>query len=206
MTDLLTHYRDDGPLGEAFRRAGPLRVPSLTVTVAGIIAVAVGLGIDGGRGTRTASLLGIAVFVLFGMVGAAARQHRRIEWLVPPMLRAGEYVIVAALAWRTGLTEMWLAYLLLAVVAFHHYDVVYRLRHQRTAPSRTVSRLCGGWEMRTLIVTGAAVGGVLAPVLIALSAWCGVLYVSESLRSWVVLAFDETRRAHVGTEIEEEAV
>jgi hypothetical protein len=60
--------------------------------------------------------------------------------------------------------------------------------------------------MRTLIVTGAAVGGVLAPVLIALSAWCGVLYVSESLRSWVVLAFDETRRAHVGTEIEEEAV
>jgi hypothetical protein len=206
MSDLLTHYRDDGPLSETLRRAGPLRAQSLAVTSAGTLAAAIGLAVDGGRGTGSASLLGIVAFVLLGMVGAAARWHPRIQWLVPPMLRAGEYVVIATLAWRIGLTEMWLAYVLLAVVAFHHYDIVYRLRHQHTAPSRLVSRLCGGWELRTIVVTVAAIGGVLAPALIALSVWCGALFVSESMRSWVVLALDETRRAHVGSEIEEEEV
>ena len=206
MIDLLTHYRDDGPLSEAFRRAGPLRVRSLAVTSAGAITAAIGLAVDGGRGTGSASLVGIAAFVLLGMAGAAARTHPRIEWLVPPMLRSGEYVIVATLAWRTGPTEMWLGYLLLAVVAFHHYDIVYRLRHQRAAPSQVVSRLCGGWELRVIAITVAAVTGVLAPVLIVLAAWCGALFVSESMRSWVILALDENKRAHVGSEIEEEEV
>jgi Family of unknown function (DUF5941) len=206
MTELLTHYRDDGPLSETFRRAGPLRVPSLAITAVGTVAVAAGLAVDGGRGTGAASLVGIAAFVLLGMLGGAGRQHPRVQWLVPPMLRAGEYVIVATLAWRTGHAEIWLAYALLAMVAFHHYDVVYRLRHQHAAPSALVSRLCGGWEVRVLVVTVAAVLGVLAPALIVLTVWCGALYVSESMRSWVVLALDETRRAHVGTEIEEEEV
>lgn len=206
MNDLLTHYRDDGPLSEMFRRAGPLRVQSLALTFVGLVAVAVGLAVDGPVRTGPASLAGITAFVLCGLVSAAARRHRRIQWLVPPMLRAGEYVVVATLAWRTGTTEMWLAYLLLAVVAFHHYDIVYRLRHQRTAPAHLVSQLCGGWEVRTIVVTAAAITGVLAPVLIALAAWCGALFVSESMRSWVILALDETRRAHVGSEIEEEEV
>jgi hypothetical protein len=206
MRELLAHYRDDGPLSEAFGRAGPLRLQSLAVTWVGAVILAVGLAIDGRHATGTASLVGIAGFLLLGMVGAAARPHPRVQWLVPPVLRAGEYGIVATLAWRTGHTETWLAYALLALVAFHHYDVVYRLRHQHRAPSRTVSRLCGGWELRSIAVTLAAVGGVLAPVLTVLAVWCGVLYVSESLRGWVVLAFDETRRAHVGTEVEEEAV
>lgn len=206
MTDLLTHYRDDGPLSEMLRRAGPLRVQSLAVTFIGVVVAAIGLAVDGAGSTGPASLIGIVAFVLLGMVGVAARRHPRIQWLVPPLLRAGEYVIVATLAWRTGTTEMWLAYVLLAVVAFHHYDIVYRLRHQRAAPSRLVSQLCGGWEVRTIVITVAAVTGTLAAVLIALAAWCGALFVSESMRSWVVLALDETRRAHVGSEIEEEEV
>jgi hypothetical protein len=47
---------------------------------------------------------------------------------------------------------------------------------------------------------------VLAPVLVAAAAWCGAMFVSESMRSWVLLAIDETRRAHVGSEVEEEEV
>jgi hypothetical protein len=211
MTDLLTHYRDDGPLARLFMQAGPLRIQALAVTFIGVVAVAIGLAVDGvtfeGAGrTGPASLLGIAGFVLLGMVGAAARRHPRIQWLVPPLLRAGEYVIVATLAWRAGTPEMWLAYVLLAVVAFHQYDIVYRLRHQRTAPSQLVTQLCGGWEVRVIVITVAAVTGVLAAVLIVLAAWCGALFVSESMRSWLVLALDETRRAHVGSEIEEEEV
>lgn len=206
MTDLLDHYRDDGPLSEMFRRAGPLRMQSLAITFVGLLCLGVGLLIDRGSGTGPASVVGIVAFLVLGMLGAAARRHPRIEWLVPPMLRFGEYVIVATLAWRAGGAEVWVAYVLLAMVAFHHYDIVYRLRHQRTAPSHLVSQLCGGWEVRTIVVTVAALVGVLLPVLIALAAWCGALFVSESMRSWLVLAMDETRRAHVGAEIEEEEV
>ena len=40
MRELLAHYRDDGPLSEAFRRAGPLRLQSLAVTWVGAIGLA----------------------------------------------------------------------------------------------------------------------------------------------------------------------
>lgn len=206
MTGLLEHYRDDGPLARLVGHGPRLRVPSLTITVLGLLAAAAGLLIDGGTRTGPASVIGITAFVLLATAGAAASRHRRIQWLVPPMLRAGEYGVVATLAWRAGTPEVWLAYVLLSVVAFHHYDIVYRLRHQRTAPSHLVTQLCGGWEVRTIVVTVAALAGVLTPVLIALTAWCGALFVSESMRSWVVLALDESRRTHVGAEIEEEEV
>lgn len=205
MIDLLTAYRDDGPLAQMVARAGRFRLQSLAITFAGVVAAGVGLAVDG-PSTGAASLTGIAAFLVLGMIGGAARRHPRVQWLVPPLLRAGEYVIVALLAWRAGTPATWLGYVLLSVVAFHHYDIVYRLRHQRTAPSPTVSLLCGGWEGRTLLITVAAVAGVLAPVLVAAAAWCGALFVSESMRSWVILALDETRRAHVGSEIEEEEV
>ena len=205
MNELLNAYRDDGPLSALVTRAVRVPLQALSLTAAGVAAVAIGLAADR-TATGAASLLGIAAFVVLGTLGAAARRHPRIQWLVPPLLRAGEYTIVMVLAWRTGRTETWLAYVLLAMIAFHHYDIVYRLRHQRTVPSRVVSYLCGGWEVRTLVITVATVVGALAPVLAVAAAWCGALFVSESMRSWVVLAMDETRRAHVGAEIEEEEV
>lgn len=206
MNGLLKHYRDDGPLCHLLRAAPRLGVRSLTLTVLGVLIAAAGLLFDGEFRTGPASVIGIAAFVTLGMAGVAARRHPKIQWLVPPLLRAGEYGIVATLAWRAGTPQVWLAYVLLSVVAFHHYDIVYRLRHQRTAPSHLVTQLCGGWEVRTIVVTVAALAGVLTPVLIALAVWCGALFVSESMRSWVVLALDENRRTHVGAEIEEEEV
>jgi hypothetical protein len=206
MTTLLDEYRDDGPLAELVGRTRIRSVFALTLTAVGVLAAAAGLYADGASVTGVASVLGSVVFVTLGMAGGAARRSRRVQWLVPPLLRAGEYTIVATFAWRYGLPAAWLAFLLLVIVAFHHYDIVYRLRHQHAAPSRTVSRLCGGWEGRTIVVTVAAVTGVLVPVMIVLAAWCGAWYVSESLRSWTLLALDETRQMHSAAEIEEEAV
>lgn len=204
MTALLQAYRDDGPLAPIVA-ARPVPAPSLLLTALASAAAAVGLLAD--RGTVGPwSLAGIAVFVVVGMLGGAGREHPQVQWLVPPLLRGGEYGIVAVLTLRAEPSALWLAYALLAAVAFHQYDIVYRLRHQRKAPPALIARFGGGWEGRTIIVTIAAVAGILAPTLAVLAVWCGALFVSESMRSWITLALDETRRSHVGTEIEEEEV
>lgn len=204
MTELLRAYRDDGPLARMVgARALPL--PSLLPTALAVAAAAIGLSSDGSS-TGAPSIVGIVLFVLLGMLGGAGRQHPQMQWLVPPMLRGGEYGIIAVLTLRAAGSEMWLAYAFLAAVAFHHYDIVYRLRHQRKAPPRAVYQLGGGWEGRTLVVTVAALTDALDPLLAIAGLWCGALFMSESMRSWMMLAFDETRRSHAAIEIEEEEV
>lgn len=204
MTLPLVEYRDDGPIATSVRRVGTVRVESLTLTVLGVLAGTVGLLLDGAV-TGPASYAGIGLFVVLATLGAAARRGVRVQWLVPPLLRIGEYMTVAVLASRVDATTAAAAFVLLAVVAFHHYDIVYRLRHQHTTPSHLVSQLCGGWEVRTIVVVLAAATGTLLPTLLALAAWCGVLYVTESLRSWARLALDGTAVARAGAEIEEDA-
>lgn len=204
MTGLLHAYRDDGPLARMVATS-TVRAPSLLLMMLAAAAVAIGLLSDDST-IGAPSLIGIAIFVVLGMLSGAAREHPRVQWLVPPLLRGGEHGIIAVLTLRADGTALWLAYALLAAIAFHQYDIVYRLRHQRKAPPTTLTLLGGGWEIRTIIVTIAAVVGVLAPALAILALWCGALFVSESMRSWITLALDETRGSHVGTEVEEEEV
>lgn len=203
MTVPLLAYRDDGPIATAVRRTGTVGVGSLVATALGLTAAAGGLLLDG-TATGPASYAGVALFVALATVGASARRHPRVQWLVPPQLRLGEYMIIAVLAWRMDTTTTTVAFVLLGIIAFHHYDIVYRIRHQQATPSHLVSQLCLGWEGRTAVVAVAAAAGTLRPTLVVLAAWCGALYVSESLRSWAVLAFDSTRVAHAGAAVEEE--
>ena len=59
-----------------------------------------------------------------------------------------------------------LCFALLAVLAFHHYDTVYRLRHQRLAPPAWLRAAGGGWEGRVLVACVLALAGVLGPGLL----------------------------------------
>jgi hypothetical protein len=203
VTAPLVAYRDDGPLATTVRRAGTVDVGSLALTSLGVAAVAAGLLVDGTT-TGPASYAGIVLFFVAAAAGAAGRCNPRVQWFVPPLLRIGEYMTIAILAWRVDTTTTAAAFALLGVIAFHHYDIVYRLRHQHTTPSHVVSQLCLGWDGRTILVAVATATGVLQPTLIVLAAWCGALYVSESLRSWAVLALDSTRVAHAGAVVDEE--
>ena len=70
-------------------------------------------------------------------------------WLWPPVVRALEYGGIAAAgaiaggAWRTG------AFCVLAALAAHHYDLVYR---PRTLGSGRARPWLGGWDGRLLLV------------------------------------------------------
>jgi Family of unknown function (DUF5941) len=180
----LRAYRDDGPLGLWLgRMLGPrFRMPAVVLLLVATIPLVVVLAIHGAYMPRSALAPGIATVVLFG--GASAgRPADRFDWAVPSLLRLLEYGL---LLWTAVLAHGWATrscFALLGVLAYHHYDAVYRLRAQ-SAPPAWLTVVGGGWEGRVLLgylallLNASAVGMAVAAGLLA------VLFVGESVMWW----------------------
>ncbi|GAB2611707.1 hypothetical protein GCM10027168_50730 [Streptomyces capparidis] len=117
-----------------------------------------------------------------------------LDWLVPPIFRAAEYTTVLALAVRAGdsgvNSALPAAFGLVAAVAYHHYDTVYRIRGGTGAPPRRLVRAIGGHEGRTLVITAVAAlayghEGALRAVLAGLAAVLALVVLTESVRFWM---------------------
>ncbi|GAA4106781.1 MULTISPECIES: DUF5941 domain-containing protein [Actinomadura] len=174
--------RDDGPICLTLARLAGGRLPPLPgvlVAVAlGAVLMTAGLGADRGP----ALFLPVAVVLLTG--AAATHPHNgRFDWLVPPLLRTIEYGYLAGLGFAQGVPAP-LVYVLLAVLAYHHYDTVYRTR-QGLRPGAWVLRAGLGWEGRTLVVAAAGLAGPLPFAYAALAAYLGVLFAGESVTTWL---------------------
>lgn len=109
-----------------------------------------------------------------------------------PLLRALEYGFLVTLTALVDRGALPICFALLCVLAFHHYDVAYRLRHQRTAPPRWILALGGGWDGRIVAASGLALAGVLRWGLLVAAATLGLAYAAESTSSW--LRFGRTQR------------
>ncbi|MEV4432535.1 DUF5941 domain-containing protein [Streptomyces sp. NPDC049555] len=129
---------------------------------------------------------------LYAVVSAMA-VHRSLkgplDWLVPPILRAAEYGLVLGLAARSDAPgALPAAFGLVAAVAYHHYDTVYRIRGGTGAPPPWLVRATGGHEGRAVAVTIAAAlwhGQGFTVALTALAAGIALLVLFESIRFWV---------------------
>ncbi|MFE9095675.1 DUF5941 domain-containing protein [Streptomyces sp. NPDC007264] len=112
-----------------------------------------------------------------------------LDWLVPPFFRAAEYGTVLVLAARADVNgALPAAFGLVAAVAYHHYDTVYRIRGDAGAPPHWLVRATGGHEGRTLLVTVLATLLTAAQFKVALTALAGyvaLLVLAESIRFWV---------------------
>jgi hypothetical protein len=97
-------------------------------------------------------------------------------------MRAIEYGYLAALGFAQGVSDP-LSYVLIAVLAYHHYDIVYRTR-QRLWPRDWVFRAGLGWDGRMLVAAVSAFAGVTAFAYAALAAYLGVLFGVESVSAW----------------------
>ncbi|WP_255688165.1 DUF5941 domain-containing protein [Actinocorallia sp. API 0066] len=194
----LSAYRDDGPIARALGLLARGQLPPLApVLVAGVLTV-VALILGAGIHELPALLAPVALLLLAGP--SATHPHGgRLDWLVPPVIRAIEYGYLAVLGFALNVPEP-LVYTLLAVLVYHHYDTVYRTR-QGLWPPDWVFQAGLGWDGRMLVAALAAVLGVTTPVYAALALYLGVLFGWESIRTWL-----ETERGS-GTEIdlEEEA-
>ncbi len=178
-------HRDDGPLVALGAGARP-PASSLPLQLAGLVLLAAGLAMDTWRGPNgrlgVAVVAGVAAFVASGVLSSAARPTASLGWLVAPLIRTGEYGFIAWSTWRVGAGPA--GYLLAAALAYHHYDLVYRLRYRALAPPRWLTMLGGGWDLRLVVLVVAGSVGSYRPVAAVLAVWCGGLYVFESVRSW----------------------
>ncbi len=102
------------------------------------------------------------ILAALGSLVPAARRRTwwggRAAWAVPSVLRFVELGLVAvvALAWHP--TALVVAFWWMVVVAFHHYDTLYRAMQDSAAP-RWLVWLGLGWEGRSILVLGLAAAG-----------------------------------------------
>ncbi|WP_406865502.1 DUF5941 domain-containing protein [Streptomyces sp. HUAS MG47] len=182
---------DSGPLAElAARLLGRrLPLPPLVSAVLGAaLLIAVAWTQPVGSGWTIAAAGGYAL-----LAGCAVARPLKgsLDWMVPPVLRAAEYGVVLLLAARSGVPHaVPAAFGLVAAVAYHHYDTVYRIRGGTGAPPAWLVRTVGGHEGRTLLVTvlaalTATAGDDFTTALAALAAAVALVVVVESVRFWV---------------------
>jgi Family of unknown function (DUF5941) len=181
QTSRLVAYRDDGWISQTLGRLARGMLPPLApaLVAAGITMVLVLADLGG----QTGPALFAPVVALLMTGPAATHPHDGpLDWLVPPIIRAIEYGYLAALGFAQGVSEP-LIYVLIAVLAYHHYDTVYRTR-QRLWPQEWVFRAGLGWDGRMLLVAVAALAGITPFAYAALAAYLGVLFGVESVYTW----------------------
>ncbi len=184
----LADLADTGPLAEALARLlpGPPRKTALLSAAFGAVAVVTAAWVWG------PSWPVVAMAALY--VGLSAEAVERslkgaLDWLIPPLFRAAEYGTVLVLAVKADVNgALPAAFGLVAAVAYHHYDTVYRIRGDAGAPPRWLVRVIGGHEGRTLLVTVLA--ALLAPTdfkvaLTVLAVAVALVVLLESIRFWV---------------------
>jgi phosphatidylglycerophosphate synthase len=184
----LADLADTGPLAEALARLlpGPARKTAVLSAAFGAVAVVTAAWVWG-PGWQLVAMAGLYV----GLSAEAVERSLKgpLDWLVPPFFRAAEYGTVLLLAAKADVNgALPAAFGLVAAVAYHHYDTVYRIRGDAGAPPRWLVRVIGGHEGRTLLVTVLA--ALLAPTdfkvaLTVLAVAVALVVLLESIRFWV---------------------
>jgi hypothetical protein len=109
----------------------------------------------------------------------------RFNWLAPGAIRALEYgvlILTAALAHGDAMRA---CFALLAVLAFHHYDTVYRLRQQGAPPPAWVSIVGGGWDGRIILAVIALLVAVTTAGMAVTAGLLAIVFGGESAASWL---------------------
>ncbi|MEC4019023.1 DUF5941 domain-containing protein [Streptomyces sp. H27-D2] len=189
----LAELADSGPLASAAAKAlrpasralPGLAVPAIAL-LGGALLVAAALAAPAGSWWPVAAAV---VYVLTSGLAVARPLRGELDWLVPPVFRAAEYLTVLVLAARSGVDgALPAAFGLVSAVAYHHYDTVYRIRGGTGAPPHWLVRAIGGHDGRVLAVAIAAAllhhtGFTIALTAIALA--LALLVLTESIRFWV---------------------
>jgi hypothetical protein len=185
-------YRDDGPLSLAL---GSLALGSLAlgrlgaampwlVALIGMVvpSVVASLGLP-----RSALLVAVVWAVVLGGIGSRNAHSGRVDWLAVPILRTGEYAVIAMAGLAADVSPP-LVFALLCAIAFHDYDTVDRVRQGRATDADRFAplRLLGlGWDGRLLVLAIGFAAGHLDVVFIAGTAYLWTLFAAESAYGWL---------------------
>ncbi|MCX5291525.1 MULTISPECIES: DUF5941 domain-containing protein [unclassified Streptomyces] len=182
----LADLADNGPLASLVARATRVRLGApLLVATAGTAVLAVSLF----SGVTWAPVAGAVVYTVTAGQALYRPLKGALDWLVPPLFRFAEYGTVLVLAAKADVNgALPAAFGLVAAVAYHHYDTVYRIRGNAGAPPAWLVRAIGGHDGRTLLVTVLAAVLTASQFKVALTALAvavALLVLVESIRFWV---------------------
>jgi Family of unknown function (DUF5941) len=175
-------YRGDGPIAVWIGRFVDGRLPPLPPLIVGLLVT----GMLAGLGLQ--NLPGILVLtpVEAMLLASLASWHPHFgprDWMVPPLLQAGEYWFIAALGFAHRVSPP-ATFALLAAVALYHLDLAYRARYELVpSPDGSFVTAAGqlsysdragfGWDGRMIVCGLAAVAGISPMIypLLALYLW-----------------------------------
>lgn len=175
---------DLGPVARLFGRV--IRLPFLLACLALVLLTLVAVVMV----VQDRVWVAVPAVLLAGVaIGAGARPPvaHVMDWQLPALLWFVEAVVIATVAVADLVAaEQGLAFAFLAAVAYHRYDVVYRLRDTGEPAAPWLSLAGLGVEGRLLVVLAVAAWAPDAlPAVLAVGAgWLAALYLAESAAGW----------------------
>ena len=175
---------DLGPVARLSGRAACLPFLGSCLALVLLTAIAAVMVVQG----RTPLAL-LAVLLGSLVVGAGARLPvaHVMDWQLPALLWFVEAVMIATVGWvHLMAAGQSLAFAFLAAVAYHRYDVVYRLRDTGEPAAAWLSLAGLGVDGRLLVVLAVAAWApdALPGVLVVGAGWLAALYLAESTAGW----------------------
>ncbi|HZZ54403.1 MAG TPA: DUF5941 domain-containing protein [Trebonia sp.] len=186
-------YRGDGPAAVWIGRFVDGRLPPLPAVIVGLLVT----GMLAALGLQ--SLPGILVLtpVEAMLLASLATWHPHYgprDWMVPPLLQAGEYWFLAALGFARHVPPT-ATFALLAAIALYHLDLAYRARNElvpsedgpfvREEGQLSYSDRAGfGWDGRMIVCGLAAVAGIASMIYPLLALYLVGLMGRDWLAGW----------------------
>jgi hypothetical protein len=179
----LDEQLDLGPLAVAVGRLGGA---SFDLAIVGLVVLVAGPPLALWRDLPWVALGAAAVAAVLVGLGSRAPVHHPLGWQGPAATWVAEALTVGVLVHHTLGVASAAGFAYLAAVAYHHYDVVYRLRDTGEAPARSVRFAGLGTDGRVLLLllVAALAPGAALPALWAGAGALAVLFVGESARAW----------------------
>jgi hypothetical protein len=176
-------YRDDGVPA---RTIGGVKVPlpPALLELIGALPLVVLAFADGADASKGALIAAVAFLVVLGGLASGRPHADRLRWAAPPLLRAAEYGATLYIGAAAAAAGQPAALALIGVLAFRHYDLVYRMRHQGLTPPAWINLASLGWDGRLILGCVLLAAGALPAGYYVLAAIFAVLFVGESVASW----------------------
>jgi hypothetical protein len=183
----LDEQLDLGPLARLVGHlVGPASRPPFVVGLAGAAVLVVAVPLLLWTGPVAASLAAAVVGSALVALGWQPPVHDRLGWQAPAALWVAEALAVGVLVHHTVGVQTAAGFAYVAAVAYHRYDVVYRLRDTGTAPAAWLATAGLGTEGRliVLLLLATFAPSAVVPVLWVAAVLLAVLYLAESATGW----------------------
>jgi hypothetical protein len=176
---MVTRCRDDGEIARWLGRMVRGNLAALPPALAGLAATAT-LALLGLQNLPGVLALTPVVAMLLAAPGSAAPHTGPLDWLVPALLQAGQFLYLAAVGFCCGVPAP-VTFTLCAVIALRYAMLTSPGRPGQSGPLELGSGL--GWEGRMLVAGLGVLAGLTAFAYAALTAYLGVLICSKVMTS-----------------------